>query len=271
MGESALTAAWESDNSQFHVRRLACVSAGSRLQARLAVLLVDDDTDVVHDLVDALAGQPVELRVCSDPAEALLVLGRTCPDVVLLGPAVGRLDPVDFLSIVRADDPDVPVIVGTGPGSGDFGARATDAGATVIVRRPYRAKELLALLQALAPEPQQLDIRPTVIDLGRLRVDGTVPRMWLDDVEVALPPMEFMLLRYLAERVGSVLTRKDLIAALWGDRPTASNSLTVHVMRLRKRFGDDEHDPQWIRVVRGLGYRFTVPVGTPGSPGVHPH
>ncbi|WP_116113420.1 winged helix-turn-helix transcriptional regulator [Amycolatopsis ruanii] len=267
-----LTQGWESDNSQFHARRRACLSAGGRRAGRLAVLLVERDTDLVRRLLDALAGQPVEVKACADPAEALLQVGRTCPDVVVVGPGGGRLDAAEFLTILRADDPDLPVVAAAGPGSGDFAVRATELGATAVVPRPYRPRELLRLLRSFAPRPDQVDLRPLPIDLGRLRVDGAVPQFWLDGRTVPLPPMEFLLLRYFAERVGAVLTRKELLQAVWGDRGAAthSNTLSVHVLRLRKRLGDDEADPQWIKVVRGLGYRFTVPGSEPRSPDVHP-
>ncbi|MGY1948970.1 response regulator transcription factor [Nocardia asiatica] len=229
-------------------------------------VLVVDDTAVAQELAMALAGQPVELHVCPDPAEALLLLGRTCPDAVILGPVTGRLDAIGFLEIVHADESAVPVIAGAGPDTGEFAARASAADATAVVPRPYRGKELLAMLGSLAAASEPIEIQPMVIDLGRLRIDGAVPRMWLDSVEVLLPPMEFLLLRYLAERVGTVIPRKDLIRAIWGERPTSSNSLTVHTMRLRRRLGDDENDPQWIKAIRGLGYQFNVP---PRSPDVH--
>jgi DNA-binding response OmpR family regulator len=265
--ERSLTNAWDSGSSPFHARRRACLTRDGQPRDRLAVLVVDHD-DVAQELAKSLSGQPVELRTCHDPAEALLVLGRTCPDVVLLGPATGRLDPIEFLTIARAGDPDVPVVVGAGPDSGDFAARATGSGATAVVQRPYRAKELLALLGALARQADALEFRPMVLELeGRLVIDGTEPRFWLDGKEVTLPPREFLLLRYLAERIGTVVTRKKIVRALWGEQPPSSNSLNVHVARLRKRLGDDEHNPRWIVAVRSLGLRFSVP---PRSPDVHP-
>ncbi len=271
---------WESDNSQFHLRRRACTAACRDLPDRLAVLLVEQDPKVVQQLSEILVGQPVEIRSCADPATALLEVGRTCPDVVLLGPATGRLDAIDFLDIVRRHEPDLPVVAGAGAGAGEFAAKAAEIGVTAIVPRPYRPQELLRLLRSFAPRPENVDLRPIVLDLGRLRIDGTIPQFWLDGELVSLPPMEFLLLRYFAERVGAVLTRKDLISAVWGEHSRArSNTLTVHIMRLRKRLGDDDQNPQWIRAVRGLGYQFTVPL--PGaivpvqegsaadSPGVH--
>lgn len=260
MSGKMLTEGWESDNSQFHTRRRACAEARTRVQDRLAVLLVEHDTDVAQQLIESFVGQPVEVLWCRDPAVALLQVGRTCPDAVVLGPASVRLGADEFLSVVRDVDPGLPVVVGAGVGSGDLAARATELGATAVVQRPYAARELLNLLRSFAGDPDEIELRPMVIDLGRLRIDGAEPQFWLDGKQVPLPPQEFILLRYFAERVGAVVSRAALNRAVWGDKlGVRSNSLTVHVMRLRKRLGDDEHDPQWIKVVRGLGYRFTVP------------
>ncbi|NKX86650.1 response regulator transcription factor [Nocardia coubleae] len=261
--DDPLTDAWESGYSQFQARRRACLTGTTREQM---TVLVVDETQTARTLQADLAGQPIELRVCSDPAHALLVLGRTCPDAVLLGPTSGRLSAIDFLEILRAEEPGIPVLVAAGPGDGVFAAQAAEHGVTAVVPRPYRSRELLAILRSLSTTSEQITIHPMVIDLGRLRIDGAAPRIWLDGQQIMLPPMEFLLLRYLADRRGAVIPRKDLIRALWGDRPTSSNSLTVHVLRLRRRLGDDEHNPQWIRAIRRLGYQFDVP---PRSPNVH--
>lgn len=256
----SLAEGWESDNTQFHARRRACLAGRGRALDRLAVLLVEHDTDIAQQLLDAFVGQPVELLHCADPVRALLQVGRACPDAVILGPTRSGLDAAEFLTVVHECDAELPIIVGAGAGSGDLAAKATELGATAVVRRPYPARELLGMLRSFAPRPDEVELRPMVLDLGRLRVDGAVPQFWLDGRAVPLPPQEFILLRYLAERVGAVLSRTELNRAVWGDKQgVRSNSLTVHIMRLRKRLGDNEHNPQWIKVVRGLGYQFTVP------------
>lgn len=229
--------------------------------ARLAVLVVEQRQDVLRDLVEAVAGQPIVLDTCDDAAGALLRLGRVRPDVVLLGPVSGRLDPLDFIKIALSDDPDLPILAGAGGDSAEFAAGAAAAGAMAVIQRPYRVVELLALLQSLAPRGGKLKMRPPPIDLGRVRVDGATPRAWVDGSQVSVPPMEFVLLRYFAERVGQVISRAELAEVVWGDNQQAnSNTLTVHIMRLRKRLGGDRGS-DWIRAVRGLGYQFTVPAG----------
>lgn len=227
--------------------------------ARLTVLVVEQSQDVVRGLVEAVAGQPIVLETCDDAAGALLRLGRARPDVVILGPVAGRLDPLDFIKIALSDDPGLPILAGAGGDSPEFAAGAAAAGATAVIQRPYRVVELLALLQSLAPRVRNLRLRPPPIDLGRLRVDGASPQAWVDGKQVSVPPMEFVLLRYFAERVDQVISRAELVEAVWGENQHAnSNTLTVHIMRLRKRIGGDR-GADWIRAVRGLGYQFTVP------------
>jgi DNA-binding response OmpR family regulator len=255
---------WQSDNVD--ARRRACLAGRTRVEDRMAVLLVEHDTDVAHQLIESFAGQPVELLHCPDAATGLLYIGRSCPDVVVIGPMPTGLSAVEFLTVVQRFDEHLPIIVGAGAGSGELAAEATELGAVAVVRRPYPAARLLALLRSVAPDPAEVELRPLAIDLGRLRVDGAVPQCWLDGQLVPLPPQEFILLRYFAERPGAVLTRKELNRAVWGDKlGVQSNSLTVHVARLRKRLGDDDHDPRWIKAIRGLGYQFTVPDPGPTS------
>lgn len=227
---------------------------------RLVLLLVEERQDVVRALTESVAGQPITVATSADAAAGLLALGRLNPDVVLLGPVRGSLTAVDFIRVARRDDPELPIVAGAGPDCPEFAGAATAAGATAVIPRPYRAAELLAFVRSLA-RAEHLPLRPPPIDLGRLRVDGAIPQIWLDGRQVTLPPMEYVLLRYLADRVGQVLSRAELIDAIWGvdSQQGSSNTLTVHIMRLRRRLGDDGDGAEWIRSVRGLGYQLTVP------------
>jgi DNA-binding response OmpR family regulator len=214
----------------------------------------------------ALTGQPVEIESTDNPATGLILVGRVCPDIVLLGPVSGPVDVIGFLEVVRRAEPDLPVVVGIGPGNSALAGQAALLGAAVLAH-PYRIDALLRLVTSLVRREHPLDVHPPDLDLGRLRIDGAAPRMWLDGTEERLPMREYLLLRYLAERSGAVVARKDIIRAIWGtDGVRGSNTLTVHVMRLRKKLHDDETDPRWIQVIRGVGYQFTVP--SPSTKGV---
>lgn len=252
-------AAWDTNNgSQFQIRRRACVAGSARPRGSAAILAVATTTDA-DDLRRALTGQGLELNSVTDPAEALLAIGRTCPDAVVLAPLTGRLAPEAFLEIVRAQEPDLPVVVGVGPSDHGLAARAAALGAAVL-GHPLAPGPLLQLLGSLVHPARRLEARPPVLDLGRLRIDSTAPRIWLDGTLIKLPLREHLVLRYLAERADTVITRRELVTALWGhDDERSDNSLSVHVLRLRRRLTDAGGDGPWIEAIRGLGYQFTLP------------
>ena len=249
-------AAWEDDNSVFHARRRALVAGREIKPDRLAVLVIDGG-DQAKALKDALAGQPVELEFAKDPAAGLFLLGRTCPDVVVVGPTDAHLDTRSFLQVVSVQEPELPVIVGIDAKGGDLAGYAAGLGAAVLAH-PYQPDKLMRLLHSLAPAQRRIEVRPLTLDFGRLRIDGASPQIWLDGVTSKIPMREYLLLRYLAERAGAVVSRRELIAAIWGGAGS-SNTLATHILRLRRRLERNESKPQWIQAVRGIGYEFAVP------------
>jgi DNA-binding response OmpR family regulator len=258
-----VTVGGEVDTSGIEARRRVCAPMRAASTDRVAVLVIDHE-EVVDGLVEDFSGQPLELHAAYDPADALLLIGRTCPDVVVLGPVTGRLGPTALLEILRDYEPQLPVVVGIGPDDGALAARMAALEPAAVISHPYRREHLLRLLRSLAPLGSDIDVGPLPVDLGRLRIDGVAPEMWLDGVHSILPLREFMLLRYLAERVGRVVSRAEIAAAVWGSADTAAtNTLSVHIMRLRRRFGHD--GVRWITAVRGTGYQLDVP--PPAEPG----
>lgn len=264
--------AWRSDSSQFHTRRKACIAGRAGPPERLAVLMVDE---LVHAdrLRAALVGQKVEIAAIGDAAHGLLAVGRMCPDVVVLGRPSGPLTATEFVEVLREDEPDLPLVVGIGADDTSLAGRAAILGASVLAH-PFAPDQLLRTLSASGHAQDPVELRPLTLELGRLRIDGLAPQIWLDGQLVRLPMREFLLLRFLAERVGSVLTYSEILSAIWGREDTgksARNTLGVHIMRLRKRLGDNDLPDtrqQWIQVVRGLGYQFTIPSSSAGGPDI---
>ncbi|MFV2198249.1 response regulator transcription factor [Nocardiopsis sp. LOL_012] len=230
-------------------------------ERRPLLLAVESDEHAEARLRALLADEPIDALYCAEAPRALLLLGREAPDAVLLGAMEGPIDTLEFLRIVRSSDPALPVVVGVPFGDAPYTETARSLGATLTVERPHRGDDLLpalrsALVRGIGRGPQSAD----AIDLGRLLVEGGAPALRLDGVFVALPPTEHLLLRHLAVNVDAVVPRHELIRAAWADDTSVrSNTLNVHIMRLRRRLGDDRARPRWIRTVHGVGYRLTVP------------
>ena len=229
--------------------------------ARLLVLLAGDRSESAR-LHEAWVGQPVDLHDCPSLAVALLRIGQSSPDMVVVGAAAGLLGPVDFLQALRQVDTETPVIVGLDDGNAQLGSDVLSAGATAVVRRPFSAESVLRLLDS-SVRKSSFHLKPLPVDLGRLRVDGAATRMWLDGVEMLIPAMEYLLLRYLAERHGQIVPRGELLVAGWGHRASVPNNhLNVHLARIRRRFPTDGA-VDWLRPVRGIGYQLLVPQPAP--------
>ncbi len=245
------------DEAQSVVPHGTQLTARLRASRRLLVLLVCDPTEADR-LQRAWLGQAIDVEYARDLATALVRTGQLGPSMVVVGDPGGVLGPVEFLRALRQVDTVTSVIVGLGDDP-QLASDALTAGATAVVRLPFSAEAVLRLLDTSAPGAGTFQLRPLPIDLGRLRVDGAATRIWVDGAESVLPAMEFLLLRYLAERHGEVVTRQELVGAGWGaGAAVPSNSLNVHLARLRRRFPPDTAE-HWIRPIRGIGYQFLVP------------
>lgn len=240
---------------------------GGRLNSpdRRLVLLACADFDS-NELRRWWTGQRIDVETCADLALALLRVGQLEPDLVVIGEFEGMIQPVDFVRTIRRSGAEVPVVLGLTDLDPAVVSAALVAGATAVVRRPFSPESLLRLLRDSA-SVASFQVKPLPIDLGRLRVDGAATRIWVDGVESLLPAMEHLLVRYLAERHRQIVSRDELIAVAWGTKDSlASNSLAVHMARLRRRFPVSSGQ-EWIRSVRGCGYQMVVstPLLSPGA------
>ena len=223
----------------------------------LLLLVADPDADRAEELAAGLAVHQVRTILCTDGADALLLTGTEQPDAVL---ASARLPTVDGPALVRAlcARTRIPVLVGIGDGDGPAAAEALAAGAAACVAHPYRIRELLPILRGI--RPQLLAAAPPVIVCGALRLDPANLELHLDGRPIRLPLRELRLLQLLMAHADRVVTREQIRDAVWGGVP-GSNTITVHVQRLRHRLGDDQHNPTMILTVRGVGYRLVPPAG----------
>ncbi|MEV4370561.1 response regulator transcription factor [Nonomuraea sp. NPDC049637] len=221
------------------------------------LLIADPDDAVVDDLATALEREGVAVTGAPDGAQGLLQAGALQPDVVLVSATLPVIDAVDFVRAVRLARA-VPVLLGVGEGNAEQAVRALAAGAAACVARPYRVPELLPFIQAASPESRK------VLAVGGVELDVHAYQVRVDGRAVHLPLREFELLQYLMRNADRTVTREQIMRHVWHAAATTStNTIAVHVKRLRARLGDN--DDQLIQTVRGVGYRLVTP-GTTGTP-----
>jgi DNA-binding response OmpR family regulator len=219
------------------------------------ILVVEDDRVINKAVSDRLTGEGYDVVRAHDGPEAVEQFRTVAPDLVLLDVMLPGFDghevcrriqaerPVPVLMLTARDD-EADILVGLGVGADDyltkpFRMRELVARVAALLRRVDRAAELASHAQA---------------DLGDLRVDTGARRVWVEDAEVHLTPTEFDLLLRLAAEPGTVVSREQLYADVWGwAGATGTRTVDSHVKALRAKVGAHR-----VRTVHGVGYALEV-------------
>jgi DNA-binding response OmpR family regulator len=175
-------------------------------------------------------------------------------DLVLLDISLPRLDGRDVLRRIRLRRPDLPVLMLTARDDTRNKVDALDAGADDYLTKPFVFEELLARVRALTRRAGQAE--SAQIETDGLIIDLLSRHAWRKDERIELSSREFALLEYFMRHIGQVLSRQQILSAIWDyDFEPASNVVDVYVRHLRNKV-DPPGGPSLIQTVRGAGYRF---------------
>jgi two-component system OmpR family response regulator len=158
----------------------------------------------------------------------------------------------DVLERIRSSKPDLPVLVLSALGEVDDKVDLLDLGADDYLTKPFSMRELSARIRASVRHGRAAS---TVLSVGDLVLDTRTRVVTRGENQADLPSREFSLLEYLMRHAGQVVTRQQLLDAVWGfDFETGSNVVDVYVGYLRRKL-DSPGSPSVIETVRGAGYR----------------
>jgi DNA-binding response OmpR family regulator len=202
------------------------------------VLVVEDNTDIAELVRHYLerAGHAVEL--VSSGGDAVPRARKTAPDLVLLDLMLPGMDGLLVCQALRRDPATaaIPVIMLTARGEEADRVRGLELGADDYVTKPFSPKELVARVSALLRRIERSRTAATVLHYGPLVIDIDRHQVRLGDRELRLTAKEFLLLRYLVEHRGRVLSRDLLLTDVWGYQYTGgTRTVDVHVRRLREK------------------------------------
>lgn len=223
-----------------------------------AVLLIEDDQRIRASLASRLAdlGHVVEAVGRAMQGVELAVSGEF--DVVVLDLGLPDVDGAEALRMIRAVST-VPVVVATARDDETEIVSLFDAGADDYVVKPFSVDHLAARLRAVlrraAPRTEE-----ATITLGELVIDLEAHSAVLDGDPLELTAKEFELLAYLAERPGKMISKRELLAAVWRQPyGGADKTVDVHLSWLRKKLGETAAEPRFIHTKRGVGVRLVDP------------
>jgi two-component system response regulator MprA len=224
----------------------------SAMDAPARVLVVDDDVRIAAAIRRALSYEGYEVEVAHDGPTALSVQRNGRHDVVVLDVMLPGFDGIEVCRRIRSAGDDVAVLMLTAMTEVPDRVRGLDAGADDYLVKPFAYEELLArvrtLLRRHRPESRDhLTYADLDVDVGAMEVHrGQRP--------VELTALEFRMLEYLVRNPRLVLSRAQILEAVWGlDVDTTSNVVDVYVRYLRQKLEADG-EPRLIHTVRGAGY-----------------
>lgn len=228
-------------------------------EAKIHVLLVEDDLSLASMIRDFLTNEGFDVMIESRGDVAVTRVPQENPDAVILDVNLPGMDGISVCRTVRSGYSG-PILILTARGDEMDEVIGLEVGADDYMTKPVKPRVLLARLRAhLRKRPVDTQAADSSITVGSLTIDSGRRVCEIDGQDVNLTTAEFELLWLLAENVGRVLSRHDIYQQLHGMKYDGlDRSIDLRVSRLRKRIGDDPHDPQRIKSVRGTGYMLAI-------------
>jgi two-component system response regulator MprA len=222
------------------------------------VLVVEDDTPIAASLRRTLQYEGYRVSVAADGLTALAAVAADRPDLVVLDRMLGGMDGLSVCRRLRAGDESVPVLMLTARDTVADRVVGLDAGADDYLVKPFDYEELLARIRALLRRAGASG-GGEQLAFGDIVLDRSAHECRRGSREIPLTALEFALLERFLMYPRQVLSRTQLLDAVWGiDFATASNVVDVYVGYLRTKLEADG-EPRVLHTIRGVGYVLRQP------------
>jgi two-component system, OmpR family, alkaline phosphatase synthesis response regulator PhoP len=234
--------------------------ANSTAGARRKVLVVEDDQAMGVALRDGFSYEGWEVVLARDGAEALRLARQSCPELMILDVMLPGISGFDVCKKLRSDGNNVPIIMLTARGQEIDKVVGLRLGADDYVTKPFSFMELMARVEAVlrrAGGGPAGHSSSGSYAFGDVTVDFTRHEARKGDACLDLTPRELKLLGFFIRHRGEVITRDQLLDAVWGYTSIPfTRTVDAHIARLRKKIEDTPDDPRFIVTVHRLGYKF---------------
>jgi DNA-binding response OmpR family regulator len=227
----------------------------------MRILIVEDSPEMQLTLKSLLPDPGLDVVCVTCAADAKKSLTEAKADLILLDVSLPDQDGFQFYSELqsRAEARPIPVIFITGKGDVTNKVAAFALGAEDYIVKPFDHLEVRARLQARLKKIESQSETASFLEKGRLQIDVSKQRAYVNDASgrhlIQLTPKEFLLLAHLARNEEKVISRNQLLDAVWGsDSAVFDRTVDTHISSIRKKLGDASG---YIESVPGVGYRFS--------------
>jgi DNA-binding response OmpR family regulator len=236
--------------------------AGTAGVSRLLVFVVEDEEDIARLISHNLQAAGFDVQSFVSGASLISEALREMPSLFLLDVMLPGSDGFDLCRQIRQTPTlsGTPIIFLTAKTAEADRVKGLELGGDDYITKPFSPRELVARIRSVLRGVRQPMATPEVLHLGDLEIDASSMTVQVQGRAVMTTVREFRLLEYLATHLGRVLTRDQLLDAVWKETPFVTpRSIDVYVRRLREKIEIDPRHPRYLKTLRGIGYRFEVP------------
>jgi len=222
------------------------------------ILLIEDDIKIMNFMSMALKAKGYRLTTANTGNSGILSFCTENPDIVLLDLGLPDKDGVEIITEIRKVS-QIPILIVSAREQEKDKIIALDAGANDYVTKPFAMGEFLARVRVMERFTEHGDLTSPqkIFRFEYLTVDCDIRRIFIDETEIHLTPIEYKLLMLLIVNHGKVVTHSQISKEVWGYGETGdSKSIRVFMAGLRRKIEKDSSHPQFITTELGVGYRF---------------
>ncbi|MBY0572839.1 MAG: response regulator transcription factor [Undibacterium sp.] len=224
------------------------------------LLLIEDEQDIAKLVMMHLSQLPAEIVHASDGRAGLKMALAQPWDAIILDLGLPGLHGLDVCRGVRAQIPNVPILILSAKGSELDRVLGLELGADDYLTKPFSVLELQARIKALLRRSQakiEVAVKQEQIEFSDLRINIVQRRSWISHKEIMLTAREFDLLWFFAKHPGQAFSRGELLEHVWGyGHDGYEHTVNSHINRLRAKLDEASGLARFIHTVWGIGYRF---------------
>lgn len=225
------------------------------------ILVVEDDASILRGLRDALVHEAFQVLTATDGEQGYESIVRERPDLVILDVMLPKMDGFELCRRARTEGVAIPILILTARGAEADRVKGLDIGADDYLSKPFSLPELMARVRALLRRvPQGPDRSGSdILVLGDVTIDFRRFEAAKAGRALGMSQKEFGILRHLMSKAGAVVTRDELLNAVWGyDRFPTTRTVDNHVALIRSKIETDPAQPRFLITVHGVGYKLLV-------------
>ncbi len=224
------------------------------------VLVVDDEKEIIDAIEIYLQSEDIIILKAYDGVEALEILEKEKIHLVIMDIMMPNMDGMRATMKIR-EDKNIPIIILSARSQDTDKILGLNVGADDYITKPFNPLELIARVKSQLRRYMDLGHYKSENDSERIKVGDLVldqksKSFQVNGDSVKITPIEYKILELLMSNVGRVYSAEAIYESVWGERCISTDTVMVHVRRIREKIEIDPKNPRYLKVVWGIGYKI---------------